>query len=77
MKLSFEEIKNITVGAVKIWEETDGVYFAKMTDGQLAAYKALSDTLFGTASATTGIRLDFHTDSAFWALLSAQQANMK
>lgn len=65
MRLSFDTIKNITVGAVRIWQEEDGIYFSKMTEKQIAAFKALSDTLFGTASATTGIRLDFHTDSTY------------
>ena len=65
MKLDLEMIKNITVGAVRIWEEGGGIRFSKMTEGQIAAYKALSDTLFSTASSTTGIRFDFHTDSSY------------
>ena len=65
MKLSFDTIKSITVGAVRIWEKDECIHFSKMTEGQISAYKALSDTLFGTASSTTGIRFDFHTDSSY------------
>lgn len=65
MKLSFDQIKSITVGAVRIWQEEDGIHFSKMTETQLAAYKVLSDTLFSTASSTTGIRFDFHTNASF------------
>lgn len=65
MKLSFDEIKSITVGAVKVSESETGFHFAKMTDAQLAAFKALSATLFTNASTTTGVRLDFVTTSHY------------
>ncbi len=71
MKLSFEDIKSITVGAVRVWQEEGVTRFSKMTEGQLAAFKALSDALFGTASATTGIRLDFVTNSTAFTFVPA------
>ena len=35
MKLSFDEIKSISVGAVDIWSELDGVHYSKCTKAQL------------------------------------------
>ena len=63
MRLSFNDIKNITVGAVRIDEQVDGIHFHKCTQKQVNAWLALSETLGARAEATTGIRLDFHTNS--------------
>ncbi len=64
MKLTLEQIINVTVGAVNIWEEKDGYHFAKCTDKQVKAWYDISDTLGARAETTTGIRLDFHTNSS-------------
>ncbi len=61
MKLSFEQIKSITRGAVKIDRQADGIHFFKCTEKQLAAHE--KDNRLGAALTTTGVRLDFHTDS--------------
>ncbi|MBQ9112579.1 MAG: SGNH/GDSL hydrolase family protein [Clostridia bacterium] len=63
MKLGFEDIKKITVGAVSIEEQADGIHFYKCTGKQLEAWKALSESFYPRALATTGIRLDFNTNS--------------
>lgn len=64
MILNFEQIKSITRGAVKIWESDGAVRFAKCTDKQVEAwYKYGSDILGKRAETTTGVRLDFYTDS--------------
>ena len=63
MKLSFETVKSITVGAIRSFEDSEGMHFAKCTEKQVAAWKKFSDALGVNSSATTGIRLDFHTDS--------------
>ena len=64
MRLSFEQIKSVTRGAVKIWEENEAYYFAKCTDKQIDAwYKYGSELLGYRAKTTTGVRLDFYTDS--------------
>lgn len=63
MKLSFDTIKSITVGALTITEHDDGIRFAKCTTKQLDGWLAFSETLFNNAAAATGIRLDFHTNS--------------
>ena len=67
MKLSFDTIKSITAGAVRIWEESDGVHFRKCTEKQLDAWYKLNPVLGKNAAATTGIRLDFHTNSSTFA----------
>ena len=63
MKLTFEQIKAITVGAVRIWETDEGVRFSKCTERQLEAWRALGSSLGERAEATTGVRLDFYTNS--------------
>ena len=63
MKLTFEQIKNITLGAVNICEEENGIHFYKCTDKQNQAWDKLSETLGVRARTTTGVRLDFITNS--------------
>lgn len=67
MKLTFEQIKKLTVGAVDIEQTADGILFYKMQKCQIDAFYALSDILGFRAKTTTGIRLDFETDSKFLA----------
>lgn len=63
LKLSFEQIKAITVGAIRIEEESDGIHFYKCTQKQIDAWMRQSVTLGGRAAGSTGVRLDFHTNS--------------
>lgn len=63
MRLSFDTVKSITVGAVESFEDASGMHFAKCTSLQVEAFRAFSEELAVNASATTGIRLDFHTNS--------------
>ncbi len=67
MRLSFDEIKSVTFGAHSI--ECDGgvLRFHKCTDKQEKAFAALSDTLYQRSLTTTGVRLDFHTNSKKFA----------
>ena len=64
MKLTLEQFKQITVGALQIWED-NGFHFRKMTANQLEAFRAISQAQFNNASATTGIRFDFHTNASY------------
>ena len=63
MKLTLEEIKTITAGAVRIFEKDGAFRFHKCTEKQVDAWYKESDTLGYRAEATTGIRLDFYTNS--------------
>lgn len=65
MRLNFETIKSITAGAVEIWQEADGVHFAKCTASQRAAWGEVAPQLASGTQVTTGVRLDFHTTSSF------------
>ena len=65
MKLTFEQIKEITVGAVSIWEEENGVHFGKCTKAQIEAWRIVEAGLVNNAIPTTGVRFDFHTNSSF------------
>ena len=67
MVLNLEQIKKLTVGAVEIEQTVDGIYFYKMKKCQVEAFYALSEILGFRAKTTTGIRLDFETDSKFFA----------
>ena len=78
MMLSFEQIKSVTKGAVKIWQDGDAIRFAKCTDKQVAAwYKHGSDLLGTRAEATTGVRLDFYTNSKTFAFKSLSGGNFE
>lgn len=63
MKLSFETVKSIAVGAVTSFADENGMHFSKCTQKQVDAFGAFWDGLGSNAKATTGIRLDFHTNS--------------
>lgn len=63
MKLSYDQIKAVTVGALWSEEQADGIHFYKCTKKQIDAWTALTPILGERAKATTGIRLDFHTNS--------------
>lgn len=65
MKLTNEQIKNITFGAVRVEEKENGLAFFKTTQKQVDAWTAHSETLGLRAKCPTGIRLDFETDSHY------------
>lgn len=63
MKLTLDQIKAVTVGALAINTDTNGIHFSKCTEAQVAAWMALSKSLGGNAQTTSGVRLDFHTNA--------------
>lgn len=65
MKLDFNQIKELTVGAVRVWEENALLCFSKCTQKQIARWKEIREDLGVNAIATTGIKLDFVTNSSF------------
>lgn len=72
MILNFEQIKSITRGAVKIWQDNGAMHFAKCTDKQVDAwYKYGSEVLGTRARTTTGVRLDFYTNSKTFSFKTA------
>lgn len=63
MELTPEQIKGIVVGAVDRLETERGLLFTKYTQKQHAAWKKAAPELLANVEASTGIRLDFQTDS--------------
>ncbi len=70
MRLTFEEIKSLAYGALSIEKEADGIHFYRMTHSLIETYTGLHKDFKLRALSTTGIRLDFITNSkklAFFA----------
>ena len=63
MKLSIEQIREITRGAVRVEEEQDGVHFYRFTKEQQKLYRDVSTDFFKKTYATAGVRVEFLTDS--------------
>ncbi len=63
MRLTPEQIRSITFGALSVTEELDGTHFKRCTDKQVAAWGALHPDLGERAGYSSGIVLDFHTSS--------------
>ncbi|MBQ8894576.1 MAG: SGNH/GDSL hydrolase family protein [Clostridia bacterium] len=74
MKLSNDTIRSITFGAVRIEEKADGLHFYKCTPKQIEAWSQFNDTLGAWSANSTGVRLDFHTDSP-WMTFNAAKGN--
>ena len=74
MRLTFDQIKSITVGAVAVEQRDDGIHFMKCTEGQTAAWYKMSDILGDRSLSTTGIRLDFITNSKSFSFGSSSGA---
>lgn len=72
MLLAKEKIRELAVGAAAVYTEADGLRFAKCTTGQLAAWKEAAPWIYGNAVGSTGVRLDFTTDSDFVTVTTAE-----
>ena len=65
MKLSLDQIKSITFGAVRVEEEADGIHFYRFTKEQEELYRTMREkSLLVKTFATSGICFRFRTDSA-------------
>ena len=65
MKLTNEEIKSITLGAVQFKEEREWLLPIRYSDEQIAYYKRIKSEFYIRTTATAGIRFEFDTDSDF------------
>lgn len=67
MKLSLEQIKSITTGAVRVKEEQGKIRFFRFTQEQESLYKRasieLNRSFYDRCAATAGIRMMFKTNS--------------
>ncbi len=63
MKLNFEQIKSVCLGAVRVRETKNGIRFYRFTEEQEALYKQKDEALYKKTLATSGIKLLFETNS--------------
>lgn len=65
MKLTFDQIKQIAQGAVRIEETPEGIRFHRFTQEQEALYFDRSMDFYRKTPATAGVKLLFRTDSRY------------
>lgn len=63
MNLDISQIRNITIGAVRIEEIDHEIHFYRFTKEQEQLYKDRSDDFYNKSFATSGIQIRFCTDS--------------
>lgn len=63
MTLTLEQIQSVTTGAVRIFEDADGIHFRRFTDKQLETFSLKSEQFRHRSHCTAGCRLNFYTDS--------------
>ncbi|MBQ2696064.1 MAG: SGNH/GDSL hydrolase family protein [Clostridia bacterium] len=63
MKLSCKQLQEIALGAVKVYEENEAVYFNRFTEEQTALYKKSNGDFYNKSFTTAGVRLSFKTNS--------------
>lgn len=63
MFLTFDQIKEFTSGAIAVVQEKDRIRFERMTEAQIEAFRTAGAHLYNNAISTTGIRIDFETNS--------------
>lgn len=66
MILNDSQIRAITLGALEIFTDDNGVYrFKRMTDAQAEEFTRENQGFADKTSATSGVRFDFYTDSDY------------
>ncbi|MBE6577622.1 MAG: SGNH/GDSL hydrolase family protein [Ruminococcaceae bacterium] len=63
MRLTFEQIKQISFGAYAVTQQENGIRYQRCTDKQIEAWGKLHHDLGERATYSSGISLDFHTSS--------------
>ena len=64
MKLTYDQIRAVTMGAVRIEEDAGTIRFFRFTEAEQQMYKARREESWIRSFATAGIRLEFDTDSS-------------
>ena len=66
MILDEKQICDITLGALEIYRDEDGIYrFKRMTDRQAEEFVRENAEFAPKTSATSGVRFDFYTDASY------------
>ncbi len=63
MKLTFEQIKSVTQGALRVFEENGRIKLMRFTEEQQELYSTIDKGFHLKTFASAGIRLEFLTDS--------------
>lgn len=63
MKLTFDEIKSVLLGAVRTEEKDGKLYIYRFTEKQEKAYEEYNNDFFMKSFASSSMRLEFMTDS--------------
>lgn len=74
MVLTLEDIKKVTVGALDIYKEDGVICFDRCTKKQLNVYSLLSPNQRIACRATAGVRLNFYTNSSYFAFTVGKSA---
>lgn len=64
MKLTFDQIKAIVTGAVRVYEEGDAVCFDRFTPYQREVFTEYNEQFYEKTFSCAGMRLRFRTDSS-------------
>jgi len=66
MILNEKQVCDITLGAIAIYRDDDGIYrFKRMTDRQAEEFTRENDDFANKTRATSGVRFDFYTDADY------------
>lgn len=68
MELTLSQLRSITLGTLEITQEEDGFHFYRMKASQTAAFIRATENFGPKTLATSGVRLDFYTDSSRFSL---------
>lgn len=63
MQLNFEQIRSVTLGAVRFEQSDEGIRFYRFTPEQHQLYSEKTVGLFEKSQATAGVKFCFRTDS--------------
>jgi len=64
MKLNFEQISSVCLGAARVCETINGICMHRFTEEQEEIYKKVREDFYKQSLATAGIKLCFETDSS-------------
>lgn len=73
--LSYDVIRSVSFGAVNITEQTNGLRFNKFSDKQIEKWTEYNR--YNEAASSTGIRLDFYTDSSSFYFKASQNTKFE
>lgn len=78
MKLNFEQIRDVILGAAKVVETENGICMHRFTEEQEELYRQTDAGFYKKTSAAAGIKLCFETDShSLWMKVSVAKGSSR